>query len=85
MVLIQNVFGYIFMPLAWVMGVQWSECHDVGTLIGIKTFINEFVAYSSLSDMMKEGKLSVSFIAFNSLILKIYNFASKSTKFEIYF
>lgn len=48
------------MPLAWVMGVQWSECDEVGELIGLKTIVNEFVAYARMHDMMEQGLLSVS-------------------------
>lgn len=48
------------MPLAWVMGVDWVECGHVGELIGLKTIVNEFVAYSELSKMKKAGLLSVS-------------------------
>lgn len=48
------------MPLAWVMGVDWVECDKVGQLIGLKTILNEFVAYEKLSDMLKAGELSVS-------------------------
>lgn len=55
---LQNFFGYIFMPLAWSMGVVWSECKEVGQLIGIKTMVNEFVAYSELASMSRDGKLS---------------------------
>lgn len=47
------------MPLAWVMGVDWSECDKVGELIGLKTIVNEFVAYARLSKMLKAGQLSV--------------------------
>ena len=36
------------MPLAFIMGVDWSECHIVGTLLGIKTVANEFIAYRRL-------------------------------------
>lgn len=50
------------MPLAWSMGVAWEECHDVGILIGLKTFVNEFVAYASLSKMIQANTLSVSII-----------------------
>lgn len=56
----QNLFAWVFMPLAWVMGVDWSECDKVGELIGLKTVINEFVAYSKLGDMKEAGLLSVS-------------------------
>ncbi|XP_018022198.1 solute carrier family 28 member 3-like [Hyalella azteca] len=55
---LQNVFGYIFMPLAWSMGVPWDECHAVGTLLGLKTIVNEFVAYSAMSEMIKDDQLS---------------------------
>lgn len=53
------MFGWLFMPLAWVMGVDWSECNKVGELIGLKTIVNEFVAYARLSEMLKAGELSV--------------------------
>lgn len=52
------------MPLAWVMGVDWAECGKVGELIGLKTILNEFVAYQKLSEMLKAGELSVSTIVF---------------------
>ncbi|XP_063235211.1 uncharacterized transporter YutK-like [Bacillus rossius redtenbacheri] len=53
-----NILGYIFVPLAWVMGVQWSECQNVAQLIGLKTIVNEFVAYQRLGEMKKNGLLS---------------------------
>ncbi|XP_063860890.1 solute carrier family 28 member 3-like isoform X2 [Scylla paramamosain] len=56
---IESLFGWIFMPLAWVMGVDWDECDEVGQLIGLKTILNEFVAYEKLSEMLKAGQLSV--------------------------
>ena len=59
-VVFQNVFGYIFMPLAWAMGVVWEDCHEVGVLIGLKTIVNEFVAYAELARMTEAGELSVS-------------------------
>nr|CAD7205478.1 unnamed protein product [Timema douglasi] len=40
--------GYIFIPLAWVMGVEWEQCQDVAKLVGLKTMVNEFVAYQEL-------------------------------------
>ena len=55
----QNLFGWIFMPLAWVMGVKWAECDLVGELIGLKITVNEFVAYSKLAEMRENGLLSV--------------------------
>ena len=36
------------MPVSYVMGVEWTECELVGKLIGIKTVVNEFIAYQRL-------------------------------------
>lgn len=55
---IENIFGYIYMPVAWVLGVDWSECHKVGELIGMKTIINEFKAYDELAKLVKAGSIS---------------------------
>ncbi|KAB7494798.1 Solute carrier family 28 member 3 [Armadillidium nasatum] len=55
---LESVFGYIFMPLAWMMGIQWSDCFEVGQLLGLKIIVNEFVAYEKLSEFMSDGTLS---------------------------
>jgi CNT family concentrative nucleoside transporter len=52
------VLGWICRPLAWLMGVPWAEADSVGTLIGIKTAVNEFVGYVRLEEMVKAGELS---------------------------
>lgn len=46
-----TIFGYVFSPLAWVMGVPWSEANAVGNLIGTKIAVNEFLAYIQLGGM----------------------------------
>jgi CNT family concentrative nucleoside transporter len=46
------ILGWIFAPLAWLMGVPWSDAPEIGTLLGIKTAVNEFVAYLQLSAML---------------------------------
>ncbi|XP_052246846.1 sodium/nucleoside cotransporter 1-like isoform X3 [Dreissena polymorpha] len=45
----QLVLSYVFMPVAFLMGVPWADAGVVGKLIGIKTFLNEFLAYQELS------------------------------------
>ncbi|XP_071158639.1 solute carrier family 28 member 3-like [Mytilus galloprovincialis] len=45
----QYICSYVFYPLAYLMGVETVDCGRVAELIGIKTFINEFVAYTALS------------------------------------
>ncbi|XP_026755237.2 solute carrier family 28 member 3-like isoform X2 [Galleria mellonella] len=52
------IFGKVFIPLCWVMGVPWEECQHVATLIGLKTVINEFVAYQKMGEMKAAGLLS---------------------------
>lgn len=55
---LQYIFGQLFRVFAFVMGVDWSESVQVGSLLGQKMVINEFVAYLSLSDMKAAGILS---------------------------
>ena len=54
------ICSYIFMPLAAVIGVPWSDTKTVGALIGKKIIINEFLAYADLGTMIKEDTLDVS-------------------------
>jgi CNT family concentrative nucleoside transporter len=55
---LQGVFGWVLRPLAWAMGVPWEEAGKVGSLLGIKTVLNEFVAYVELEKMIAAGELS---------------------------
>lgn len=55
---LEYILGQVFRVFAWVIGVEWSETLQVGSLLGQKTVINEFVAYLSLADMKDTGSLS---------------------------
>jgi CNT family concentrative nucleoside transporter len=55
---LEYILGQIFRLFAWVIGVEWSETLQVGSLLGQKTVINEFVAYLSLADMKAAEALS---------------------------
>ncbi|GCC49985.1 nucleoside permease [Chryseotalea sanaruensis] len=55
---LQYIFGQLFRVFAFFMGVDWAESVQVGSLLGQKMVINEFVAYLSLSDMKSAGLLS---------------------------
>ncbi|EZA61523.1 hypothetical protein DMN91_003553 [Ooceraea biroi] len=55
---LELILAKIFMPLSWIMGVPWEHCEDVGTLIGLKTVVNELVAYQKMGEFKKEGRLS---------------------------
>ena len=48
------ILGKIFIPLAYMMGVEWNECEQVGLLIGMKTAVNEFIAYRNLGLVMNK-------------------------------
>ncbi|XP_052683287.1 solute carrier family 28 member 3-like [Crassostrea angulata] len=52
----QMICSYVLMPLAYLMGVDWADCGIVGELIGIKTFLNEFLAYGELSTYLNNRK-----------------------------
>jgi CNT family concentrative nucleoside transporter len=43
---IQLILGYVFQPIAWLIGVPWNEANLAGSFIGQKVVVNEFVAYS---------------------------------------
>ncbi|XP_038625774.1 solute carrier family 28 member 3 isoform X2 [Tachyglossus aculeatus] len=50
------ICSYIFMPLSFLMGIDWQDSFMVGELLGYKTFFNEFVAYEHLSKLIKLRK-----------------------------
>lgn len=54
---LQRLFGWVFAPLAFLIGIPWGEAATAGALIGIKTVLNEFVAYLQMAGL-PEGTLS---------------------------
>ena len=48
---LEDIFGYIFMPLAFLMGAPWSESHILGSLLGQKIVLTELIAYMNLAEM----------------------------------
>lgn len=75
---LQYILGLFFAPLAWLLGVPTADVMQVGQLLGEKTILNEFFAYSSLGQMKEAGK----FTSERSIIIATYalcgfaNFAS---------
>ena len=47
----QQIFGWVFAPVAWSMGVPWKDAPVIGNLLGTRMVLNEFVAYSQLGPM----------------------------------
>ena len=74
---LQYILGYIFSPIAWLIGVDANNIFLVGQLLGEKTILNEFFAYGTLGTFNDSGSLSE-----RSLIIATYalcgfsNFAS---------
>jgi CNT family concentrative nucleoside transporter len=54
---LQKILGWIFAPLAFVIGIPWEEAAAAGALLGVKTVLNEFVAYLQMA-ALPEGALS---------------------------
>jgi CNT family concentrative nucleoside transporter len=52
---LQMILGYLFAPVAWLIGVHKGDVISIGQLLGEKTILNEFVAYGSLGKMKASG------------------------------
>ncbi|MDB9517005.1 NupC/NupG family nucleoside CNT transporter [Roseofilum reptotaenium CS-1145] len=55
---LEGIFGVIFAPVAWLMGVPWADCLVVGELLGKKTILTEFIAYVDLSELIANQQIS---------------------------
>lgn len=56
-VTIQTILGYLFMPVAFMIGIPWQDALSVGSLIGTKVVLTEFIAYIELSQHVLDGTL----------------------------
>ncbi|MDA0254501.1 MAG: NupC/NupG family nucleoside CNT transporter [Planctomycetota bacterium] len=54
---VQKILGWLLAPLAWLIGVPWSECGTVGGLLGLRTVTNEAVAYEELGKLVRGSDL----------------------------
>jgi CNT family concentrative nucleoside transporter len=76
---LQRVFGWIMSPLAWLLGIPWSEATTAGALLGTKTVLNEVIAYDELTKL-PEGALSArSQLIMTYALCGFANFASLGT------
>jgi concentrative nucleoside transporter, CNT family len=72
---LERILGWVMAPLAWVMGVEWADAPAVGMLLGKKTILNEFLAYSDLM-AMKDHISPRSFIIATYALCGFANFGS---------
>ncbi|SDU98212.1 concentrative nucleoside transporter, CNT family [Microlunatus sagamiharensis] len=71
----QQLLGYVMAPVAWLLGVPWSESVRAGQFIGIKTVLNEFVAYGEFGAQV--GSLSpVTVVVVSFALAGFANFGS---------
>jgi CNT family concentrative nucleoside transporter len=52
---LQRLLGVLLAPVAWLMGVPWHDAAQVGSLLGVKTVLNEFLAYQDLARLIETG------------------------------
>ncbi|OUL36313.1 NupC/NupG family nucleoside CNT transporter [Nostoc sp. 106C] len=55
---LQWILSLIMAPVAWLLGVPWTDCRQVGALLGTKTVLNEFIAFLDLKTLIANGKIS---------------------------
>jgi len=72
---LQQIFGYLFAPIAWVTGVAWQDCLQVGNLLGTRMTLNELVAFSQLAPL-KDVITDRSFIIATFALCGFANFSS---------
>lgn len=51
---LQAILGFVFAPVAWLLGVSWKDCATVGNLLGTRLVLNEFVAFLQLGEIRKQ-------------------------------
>jgi CNT family concentrative nucleoside transporter len=65
---LQLLLGWLFWPIAWIMGIPAADCLTAGQLLGEKTVLNEFIAYLHLADLLKAG----SDLSYRSIVILTY-------------
>jgi len=50
---LEAILGFLFKPLAWLIGIEWADCGRAGELMGLKMATNEFVAYGRMGEWAK--------------------------------
>ncbi len=53
----ESASGYVFAPVAFIMGVPWKDCLSVGQLLGVKVIFNEFLSYQKMGELIGAGLL----------------------------
>ncbi len=73
---LQTILGWMFAPLVWLMGIPWQEAQLAGTLMGIKTALNELLAFLALVDLPAASLSDKSTIIMTYALCGFANFGS---------
>jgi CNT family concentrative nucleoside transporter len=69
---LEGIFAFFFAPVAWLMGVPWADCVQVGVLLGKKTILNEFIAYVDLKELIANSKVGKTEFSERAIIISTY-------------
>jgi CNT family concentrative nucleoside transporter len=72
---LQTVLGWVFRPIAWLMGVPWHDSETIGSLLGTRMVLNEFIAYAELGTL-KQTLDPRSFVIASFALAGFANFSS---------
>ncbi len=72
---LQRMLGWLFAPIAWTMGVPWSDCPEVGNVLGTRAVINELIAFGELQKVVADIEPRSSAIA----VFAVCGFANVSS------
>ena len=71
----QQIFGWVFSPIAWSLGVPWRDAATIGNLLGTRMVLNEFIAFAQLGTL-KESLDPRSFTIATFALCGFANFSS---------
>jgi concentrative nucleoside transporter, CNT family len=73
---VEQMLGWVFAPLAWLLGIPWAECGKAGSLLGIKTVLNELIAYLQLGQIPADALSERSRLILTYALCGFANFGS---------
>ena len=73
---LERLLGWIMAPICWLMGIPWSEASTAGSLMGIKTILNELLAFIRLSELPSDALSPRSDLIISYALCGFANFGS---------
>ena len=73
---LQRLLGWIMAPVVWLIGIPWAEAQTAGALMGVKTVLNEFVAYLQLAELPSDALSERSRLIMTYALCGFANFGS---------